>query len=350
MTKTKVTKKSVSIKLKSLFEDFLLKNQFGVYNDSFMGNTLYVRKPKNDREKISDYYNEDFLNNTLSAVGTPKVFLQFLSEILKKGESDVALQQAIKKTPNPKNYEYEGHVSSILNVLEPYKKVLFNYVSRPNFLEHNFHRLDKIFSIIDDQEHRIAILESMMVTKTFNSLDTQKEIYNLVQNHIRQPEILDKHFSRIKVVDTKESVVDFIETPAIIVIGFSAEKLIGANLNTKISSDTMVSTIPQCSQLLKDKFQQDLNIINTIMDYNKENKQYSLNILCLPDTLGLNKKVFEKMINSISQLNSWEDITEFKKDENLNLFIKECKAEYLHQTLNQSLVNKNSPKSNNLKI
>jgi hypothetical protein len=130
-------------------------------------------KPK---ESMSRFYVDEILEENLDSIGTKDVFHEFLKKVLNKGEHEVAIYQAIKKTPGHKNYEYNSITSGIINTLKPFKKTLFEYVARPRFLEHNWHRIEELFKTLDGQENRMAIIEAVMQTNTFNNLDTQKSI------------------------------------------------------------------------------------------------------------------------------------------------------------------------------
>lgn len=336
MTK-KTAKTKVSDKTKELFLAYLEKKGLGVYNDAFMSSHYVIRPPKSASEKRSDYYAGDFLDSNLDNTGGTKYFVEFLTEILNKGEHEVALHQAIKKTPGPKNYEYSKHVNTILNTITPYKKTLFEYVARPRFLESGWEKLEDVFKTIDSQEHRKAIFEAMFATKTFTSLDVQKEIYNLVQKYIKYPSVYDEQFKRITKVDEKQNVTDFVSTSAVIIIGFNTEKLIGANLNTEVSSNALIESIKNISNSLKDNHQQDLGIINVMMDYKNGEKQHHLHVICPQDKVELNKIIFDRMINHLSRLNTWDEIKEFNEEGNRANFVKQCQSISLHNNLNSSL-------------
>lgn len=324
-------------KTKELFISYLKENNVWVFNDSFLGKHLTIRPPKNTNDKLNDYYINDILATNFSGISNSSSFLKFISYLLQKNEHSLAIQQSIKKTNNYKNYNHHEDISKIIKILTPYKKTLFEFSCRNSFLNNHLNTLPSIFSILDSQEYRIGLLEAIFNTTAFNNLDNQKMIYNLVQTNIKNPKKFDNKFSKIKILNNFETVVDFIETPSIIVIGYNAEKLIGANLLTKISSDNLLSFIPQFASILRTKHTEELKIINTIVDYNKEKKQYYLNIICKQETLELNKVIFENFLNTISRFSIWQEITDFLSEEKINLFLKTCKSDYLQQTLQKSL-------------
>lgn len=336
-----MVKKTVKQKTKELFTEFLDKRELGIYNCGFMRTTYDFRKPKQG-ENRSLYYLDDALEDNLDKFAsgrTTDLFFNFITETLQKGEHEVALYQAIKKTPGAKSYDYDTQTDNIIKTLKPYKKTLFEYVARPKFLEHSWKTLDDVFQTLDSQEQRIAVIEAMMQTKTFASLDTQKNIYNIVQKNIRNPSQFDAHFNRISKVENTRTVVDFIDTPALVVIGFTAEKLIGANLNTDMTSEAIVNGIKRIANTLKDRHKNDLNISNVLMDYNTEKKQYSLHVICPKAYEELNKIVFEKMINDVSRLNSWKDLIEYEKEDSMQIqkMITMSKAFQLHSELSSDL-------------
>lgn len=331
-----MVKKTVKAKTKELFQEFMKKNGYGVYNHGFTHSHYAIRQPKKN-EKIHDYYVDDLLDTNIDNISNTSVFFNFMKEVLNQGEHEVGLYQAIKKTPGVKNYSYDIHVSAILNALQPYKKTLFEYVTRPKFLENSWRSIEHVFETLDSQEHRVAIIEAMMQTKTFSALDTQKNIYNIVQKHIKNPSQFESQFNRINKVKESQSVIDYIDTPSIVVIGFTAEKLIGANLNTEINSSGLVEYIRNTSNNFKERHQEDLHIINTFMDYNKETKQYTLNIICPQTCVELNKVVFEKMINDLSRLNKWQDIGEYNQEDSIRQIIRECRIIHLQETLENTL-------------
>jgi hypothetical protein len=331
-----MAKKTVKEKTKELFKEFTDKHGYGVYNDGFNHAHYVIRKPKGS-ESTHDFYHNDFLDSNLDSIGSHNAFFNFMTDILNKGENEVALYQAIKKTPAPKSYSFDSHVNSVLSVLTPYTKTLFEYVARPKFLESSWERIDSVFNTLDSQDYRVAIIEAMLQTKTFNALDTQKGIYNIVQKHITDPSKFDSYFDRINKVSESQSVIDYIDTPAIVVIGFTSENLIGANLNTEINSNYLVDSIKRISNSLKEKHQEDLHIMNTLMDYNKDTKQHSLYIVCPQSSVGLNKFVFERMINDVSRLSKSAEVNAYNQDDSRNRLIKECKILYLHATLEDTL-------------
>lgn len=343
-----MVKKTVKAKTKELFEKFLNEKGYGVYNDGFMSTHYGIRKPKNG-EKLSTYYIDDVLDSNLDNIESKDVFHEFLKKTLNQNELEVALYQAIKKTPGHKNYEYNSITSGILNTLKPFKKTLFEYFVRSRFLEHNWKRIDDIFQTLDSQEHRIAIIESVMQTNTFNGLDTQKSIYNLVQKYIKQPEKFDSYFEKINKVNEHQSVIDYIDSLSVVIIGFTEEKLIGANLTTEIAAKTLVESIEKIARNLKTEYKDDLKIINTLMDYNKDTKQHTLNIICPESYVELNKIVFEEIINDISRLSTWNQLREYQ-DEVKTALIKQCRSFQLHEDLQDNLHSDNDIKRKSNKL
>jgi hypothetical protein len=330
-----MVKKTVKEKTKELFEEFLNEKGYGVYNDGFMNRHYNIRIPK-PKENMSRYYVDDILDDNLYHIGTQDIFFEFLKKVLNKNEHDVALYQAIKKTPGNKHYDYEKITSSIINKLTPFKKTLFEYVVRPRFLEHNWSRIEDIFKTIDNQENRIAVIEAVMQTNTFKSLDTQKSIYNLVQKHIRNPEKFDSYFDKINKVQPHLSVVDYIDSPSVVIIAFTEEKLVGANLNTEIGSKSLVDGIRKVANNLKKEYKDDLKIINILMDYDTETKQHLLNIICPHSHVELNKLVFEEIINDISRLSTTDELREYQS-ESKTAFVKKCKSFQMHEELQDGL-------------
>ncbi len=189
----------------------------------------------------------------------------------------------------------------------------------------------------------------MINTKTFNSIDTQKSIYNIVQKHIRNPKIFDKHFSKIEKIDEQQTVVDFINTPSVVMIGFKAEKIMGANLSSEIRKDTLIGQITVISESIYLKYK-DIGIIKTIMSYDSDKKQYCLNVICPKDKVELVSFIYEKMINSISRISLYSDLLDFNKEPNLDCFIKKCNSEFLHKTLKKDINENKLTSEKKLKI
>jgi hypothetical protein len=338
----------ISDKTKTLFIEYIGAKGWGVFNDAFMGTHYFMREPKRG-ENIHDFYYNDILTSNLDNIGIPERFLSFIEDCLKKGEREVALSQAIKKTPGAKNYQYETHVKNIVKTLTPYKSSLFNYVARTKFLENSWNLIENVFLTIDDQPSRVGIIEAMINTKTFNSIDTQKSIYNIVQKHIRNPKIFDKHFSKIEKIDEQQTVVDFINTPSVVMIGFKAEKIMGANLSSEIRKDTLIGQITVISESIYLKYK-DIGIIKTIMSYDSDKKQYCLNVICPKDKVELVSFIYEKMINSISRISLYSDLLDFNKEPNLDCFIKKCNSEFLHKTLKKDINENKLTSEKKLKI
>ncbi len=134
----------ISDKTKTLFIEYIGAKGWGVFNDAFMGTHYFMREPKRG-ENIHDFYYNDILTSNLDNIGIPERFLSFIEDCLKKGEREVALSQAIKKTPGAKNYQYETHVKNIVKTLTPYKSSLFNYVARTKFLENSWNLIEMFF-------------------------------------------------------------------------------------------------------------------------------------------------------------------------------------------------------------
>lgn len=324
-----------SDKTKALFIDYIGAKGWGVFNDAFLGNHYFMREPKK-HETIHDFYYNDILTTNLDNIGIPERFLSFIDYCLKQNEPEVALAQAIKKTPGAKNYQYETHVKSIIKTLTPYKNQLFNYVARTKFLENSWNQIENVFLTIDDQTRRVGIIEAMINTKTFNSVDTQKSIYNIVQKHIKNPKLFDKHFSKIEKIDDQQTVIDFINTPSVVMIGFKAEKLMGANLTSEIRKDTLIGQITNISESIHLK-NETLGVIKTIMSYDSDKKQYCLNVICPKNKVELVSFIYEKMINTISRTSLYKDLLDFDKEPNLSCFIKNCNSEFLHKTLQKDI-------------
>jgi hypothetical protein len=334
-----MVKKTVKAKTKELFEAFLKDKGYGVYNDGFMSTHYAIRKPKpnvSHESNFSNYHVDDLLESNLDSVESKDVFHEFLKRILNQGEHEVALYQAIKKTPSPKNYEYDNIVRGMIDTLSPFKKTLFEYFARPRFLEHNLTKIDRVFKVLDSQEHRVAVIEAVMQTNTFNSLDTQRAIYNIVQAHIKVPAKFDSYFEKITKVQEHQSVVDYVDSPSVVIIGFTEEKLIGANLNTEMAAKTLVDGIGKIANILKKEYKDDLKIINVLMDYDKDSKQHTLNVICPQSHVALNKLVFEEIINDVSRLSTWNELNAYR-DETKTAFIKKCKSFQMHEELYDNL-------------
>ena len=328
-----ISKTTLKSKVKEEFEKFLAKNEYGIYTDPYFRNSYSIRKNK-PTEKIQTYYIDDVLSSNLESILTPNVIFQFISEQLQVNNGEIALFQCIRKSPPPSASDYNKHITSILKTLNPYKKQLIKYVSRNTFLENSWGMIAETFNIIDDIEKRTAIIEVMTTTKKFRDLDVQKNIYNLVQVSFKNPQYFDKYFDRIKKIEPNTSVLDFVSTPGIIIFGFSSDKLIGANLNTKINSFQITSQIESIPLLIKEKFNTDLNIISS--NLTKVKNEFQLHIICPQELVPLNRFVFEEFINKIIKFNSVDELNNFKTNE-LDLFIKESKIKYLYNSMQDNM-------------
>ncbi len=328
------TKPKTNEKAKELLEEFLEAKNYGIFSNLSMHRS-YSIKPLKDDKKTSSYTIEEIINCNLDMISSEDKFLEFITYCLKKSENDVAISQAIKKTPRVNHYNYDHHVDQIINTLIPFKKTLFEYVARPSFLQSSYKQIPKIFTAIDDQERRIVIFESLINTKTFQNIDSQKEIYNFAQEFLKQPEKFDQYFNRIKKIHENQNVVDNNEINSVVSLGFNIDKLIGANIETELSSETIINNIKRITKNIETQFGTDLEISTTLMDYNSKTKQYQLHIICKEGNAPINSYIFSELINEISRKSNYKEIEDFNN--NLSLFMKEQKAIYMNNKLNQSL-------------
>ncbi len=329
--------KVVKLKTKELFQAYLDKNEYEIKNEGFTNQYFVIRKPKIG-EGRSTFYIDDLLDGGSSNIKSKDIFFNFLKELLTTNEKDVVLYQLIKKIPKEDEYNYEKDFERIINFLESYQDLLFEFMARPRFLEKSWKQLDKILPIIKSEEHKIGIIEALTQSNTFKSLDTQKEVYKLIQKYISNPSALDKHFDKINKVGDNQSVIDYVDTPSVVILGFTEERLIGINLNTEMESKTLIHHIKTTSELIQQEHSNDLKIINILMGYNKDNKQHTLNIICPKSHVELNKLVFEEVINTICRLNTNSEVFDYKNEPKTGI-IQKCKAFQLHNELQGEIVN-----------
>jgi hypothetical protein len=325
-------KKSIKIKSIEAFKEFAKKNSFGVFNDAFMSIRYTIRKPK-PNEKGGEFYLQDMIEAGPDKISNMNQFFQFIKYCLHNNYSDVALAQIIKKNPRSSSYEYSTYVSDALSVLKPYKKTLFEYVARTTFLENSWHRLDTIFEVIDDQERKTAIFESMINTKTFQTVDTQKSIYQLLNNHIKVKENLLKHFTKISKVDENENVFEAIKENAALTFEYNPEKIANANLSGELTALMLVNNIKSYASIIK---RMDELGIQTIL-IEEENKKYphKMHIICEKSMAQVNKRIFDDLFNIVARFKTREQSEDFNK--NIGLFVKEKQAEVLREKLQSTL-------------
>jgi hypothetical protein len=150
----------------------------------------------------------------------------------------------------------------------------------------------------------------------------------------------NSYFQKINKVQEHQSVVDYVDAPSVVIIGFSEEKLIGVNLNTEIPSKSLVEGINKVANKLKTEYPDDLKIINVLMDYDIEKKQHTLNVICPQSHVELNKLIFEEVINDISRLSTIDQLRDYQS-ESKTAFIKKCKSFKMHEELQDGLNLKN---------
>ncbi len=325
-------KKSVKIKSVEIFKEFAQKNGYGVFNDAFTSIRYTIRKPKAG-EKGGQFYLQDMIEAGPDKISNINQFFHFLKYCLHNNHSDVALAQIIKKTPKGSSYEYDSYVSDALSVLKPYKKTLFEYVARTAFLENSWHRLNTIFEVIDDQERKTAIFESMINTKTFQNVDTQKSIYQLLNTHIKVKENLLKHFTKILKVDENENVFEAIKENAALTFEYNPEKIANANLNGELTALMLVNNIKSYASIIK---KMDELGIQTIL-IEEENKKYphKMHIICDKEMASVNKRIFDELFNTVARFKTREQSEEF--NQNIGLFVKEKQAQVLRENLQSTL-------------
>lgn len=329
-------KKNIKTKSVELFKEFSQKNNYGVFNDSFMSIRYSIRKPKTNTEKITDYYFEDLITSGIDKVSNWDKFFEFVKFSLDSGNSEIAISQLIKKTPKVNNYEYDNYVSTVIDFLRPYKKIMFEYVARPILLENSWENLDVVFKVIDDQERRIAIFEAMFQTKAFENIDVQKKIYKLYNSNIKFKEKLSDYFTKIKKLDEQENVFDYIKEERVIVIGYNPEKIGNANLKSELSANGLIEDVKRFSKVLKEK--EDLGISSILFEESKKNNIYKMYIVCNEESVEINKKIFKELFNKISRFETMKETQELY--ENIDLLIKEVKSECFSEKLEKELSSK----------
>lgn len=344
-------KKSTKLKSLELFSEFTEKNNYGIYNDSFMSTSYTIREPKAG-EKRSVYYFEDFLGASLDKVRNTKKFFDFIKYALDKGELEVAVHQAIKKTPSAKSYDYNGSVRDILKSLQPYKEAFFQYVARPKFLENSSDVMSYILSNIYDQEHRIAVFEAMFQTKEFNNINTQKTIYRLFNENIRDKSKLEKYFNKIEKIKEEDSIVSSTEITSVVMIGISTVKLANANLLSSLSGKDIAQTIKKIVEEVMPK-EKELGISKVIWSANNT-EYFVINIFCPPEKAEFNRMLTEEMINTVARIDgdTPTDIGNkvFKFKEDFGSFIQQVKSTHLAHSLSDSLDGSKNNKQAKLKI
>jgi len=328
--------KVIKLKTKELFQNFLDKNGYKIDNEGFTDQYFVIKKPK-DGEGRSTYYMEDLLDGNIRNIRTKHIFFNFIEELLSTNEKDVALYQLIKKTPKLDAFEYNKDFNSIVDFLKPHQDLFFKYMARTRFLEKYWGELDKVLPLFKSEDHKIGVIETLTQTNTFKSLDTQKEVYQLIQKHIKNPSILDKYFNKINKIGDNQSVIDHVDTLSVVVLGFTEERLIGVNLNTEMEAKDLIRHIKSVSEKVAEQHSDDLKIVNTIMAYNKDTKQHTLNILCSQSHVELNKLVFEDVINAICRFNDNSEVYEYKESSKTNI-IQKCKAFQLHEELQDEII------------
>lgn len=332
-----MAKKSVIEKTKQLFLQYLEDNGYSVESDGYGHRTYSLQKPSSPTKQRNTYFADDYLNANLDNIGQNQRFFIFLHRVLNMGEHEVALYQAIKKTPGPKNPQYDKSVNSIINTIKPFKKTLFDYVARTSFLEHSWRILPEVFKEIDGQIERSTIFELVFNTKTFKSTDTQKEVYGLVNQYIKQPAKYQSYFNRIQKIEENQSLVENIKHYSVVSMEYDLDKLVGANLNRKgIESSEINNSIEKTCLLIQELKDPEMGIQKVLFEPIKNHRR-SFNIICEDNKVNINTEIFENIVNKIARMNSYEEVRDFREEDNLQIFLREEKARFLRDKLNQAL-------------
>lgn len=339
-------KKSIKTKSLEVFKEFAKKHNYGVFNDAFMSTIYRIRSPKSS-EKISDYSFQDLIEAGADKIDNLKPFFQYIKYCLDNNHSDVALAQIIKKNYRSTSCQYDSYVNSAIEVLKPYKKTLFEYVSRPSFLEHSWKKLENVFETLDDQERKTAIFEAMINTKSFQNVDVQKAVYQLFINHIKSKGFLEKYFTKIQSIEEQDNILDSIQEYTCLSISYNPEKIANANLNGELQASELIGSIKFYAKSIAEM--KELEIESILME--EDNSKVGIkkmNIVCNPSTSALNKRVFDELFNVVSRFKDRKEVNNFGSQ--LSFFVKEKTAEFLSDKLRSDFSEATNKKSNKVKI
>jgi hypothetical protein len=343
-------KKKITIRTKELFLDYLKNNNYYIEydykskiksengGDYMLSGVMYSILPLDGSNTQYDYLVDNLLEAGINEVYTDIEFLNFLKEVLNNGEGEVALQQAIKKTPRSKKGYYNFYVNNIIESISASEDVLFNYINRQSFLEHSWKVIDDVFPILNNDEYKKTILNTLTKIQDFVEVNTQKSIYKSVHSYLKDPSQFDTLFTKIHKPIKNRSVVDAIDTSSIIILKFTEEKLLSVNMDNTTEIEDILKNINSVINDLKKKHNEDLQIIKAFLDYDFPSRQNHLNIICPPSYVELNKVLFEKIINDFSQMNNIDEIRNYRTT-SLDMSIAEAKAYILHKDLDSEMKN-----------
>lgn len=322
-------------KCEVLFTQYLKDNDLFVYCIDSRPKQYFIKKIAH-HDTSPRYYQESILDQDMNSLGENHNFFSFLNEMLIKGEEDIVLYQAIKKTPKSKKGNYYIHINEIVNSLKSSEKILFKYISRANFLEHSWNVISKIFQLINKDEYKNKIIKSLSKTKAFRDAHVQSSVYDSIKDLVDDISNFQHYFDKVKNTKKEQSVVDHIDIPSAVLLRFTNAKLMGVNLNTQLTPDIILNKISNIGKILKQTYKNDLEIINIFLSYEPSDKYHTLSIICPQSYTELNQIIFEKIINDFSQMTNTTDIEKYY-DSSFGMLVKECKAYQLQKHLKEEL-------------
>lgn len=227
----KIIKKNLySQKSLTLFLEYLEDSHLYIYQEPINFYFRVNKKIDNNQLEINQQAVSNILNTHIDNIRNEDQFLNFFKFCFLRNEPDIALEQAIIKTPIKSNFLFFSYIEKIVLSIKENQEILLRYLNRTTFLNNTWRFIDLYLSHLDNHEDKLKIIKKISKTNAFRIPNNQKDIYNSAKDYIDNYQDLLSYFTHLMEIKEDESIVNSIEYPHTIIIKFTPQKLLNANL------------------------------------------------------------------------------------------------------------------------
>lgn len=306
----KITKKQKD-DIELLFREFLEKNNYVVGRERSSHNYEYqiLKAGQEQSSIIANKHPKEFLDEqsfTVVSETTIKRFFEFIVELSNHKETqDLGYWLLINKEPNLMSYNFDKYFEVFMNNLKYNEKFIYQYFNRPKISFGKLGNLEKLFenNNIVNQEFRENIIGNLINSPIYQkqkTLDSQKNIYQLVEKYIINKDKYKEEFSNLIVEEDLGSFIRKKEKLDLLVFKIYEDDLNKVSLNRNYDLSAVKGYLGNIfSNLTQNK--NTLNVMDIQIERAKEKIDEEIKDIWILDIKGinLNEEKIEVFINFI---------------------------------------------------